>query len=83
MPANRVFLCHLYRSPGGTRCLSWAFGLGDAIVLRNPGGRITETAINDIALISYMGEVMGSRGACRWRWRSCITRNAAWGFSPI
>ncbi len=34
--------------------------LGDAIVLRNAGGRITEATIADIALISYLGEVIGA-----------------------
>lgn len=31
-------------------------GLGDAIVLRNAGGRVSEAAISDIAFISYLGE---------------------------
>lgn len=31
----------------------------DALVLRNAGGRITESAIADIALISYLGEIFG------------------------
>ncbi len=34
-------------------------GLGEAFVLRNPGGRLTDTVIADIALISFIGEVMG------------------------
>jgi carbonic anhydrase len=35
-------------------------GLGDAIVLRNAGGRVTDETIADIALVSYIGEVMGA-----------------------
>jgi carbonic anhydrase len=61
MPANRVFVvtCIDPRvEPAGFLGVS----LGDAIVLRNPGGRITETAIADIALISYIGEAMGIEG---------------------
>ncbi len=37
-------------------------GLGDAFVLRNPGGRVTDTVIADIALISFIGEAMGVEG---------------------
>jgi carbonic anhydrase len=33
--------------------------LGDALVLRNAGGRITDAALADIALISYLGEALG------------------------
>lgn len=61
MPANRVFLVTCI-DPRVEPAACLGVGLGDAIVLRNPGGRITETAINDIALISYMGEVMGLEG---------------------
>jgi carbonic anhydrase len=34
-------------------------GPGEAFVLRNPGGRVTATAIADIALISFIGEAIG------------------------
>jgi carbonic anhydrase len=37
-------------------------GLGDALVLRNAGGRITDAAIADIALISRLGETFGAEG---------------------
>ena len=61
MPANRVFVvtCIDPRvEPAGVL----GVGLGDAVVLRNPGGRMNEAAITDIALISYMGEFMGAEG---------------------
>ena len=34
-------------------------GLNDAIVARNPGGRVTDELIADVSLISFMGEFMG------------------------
>jgi carbonic anhydrase len=34
--------------------------LGDAIVLRNAGGRVTEAVIADIALVTRIAEVMGA-----------------------
>ena len=61
MPDNRMFVvtCLDPRvEPAGFLGL----GTGDAVVLRNPGGRITDSAIADIALISYMGEFMGAEG---------------------
>lgn len=38
----------------------FGIGLGDALVLRNAGGRITDAAIADIALISYLGEIFSA-----------------------
>lgn len=61
MPANRVFLVTCI-DPRVEPAAFLGVGLGDAIVLRNPGGRVTENAIADIALISYMGEAMGIEG---------------------
>ncbi len=61
MPNNRVFVvtCLDPRvEPGGFL----GIGVGDAIVLRNPGGRVTTTTITDIALISFMGEFAGVDG---------------------
>jgi carbonic anhydrase len=40
----------------------FGLGLGDALVLRNPGGRITDETITDIALISFLGETLGADG---------------------
>lgn len=37
-------------------------GLGDAIVLRNVGGRIDDAAIADIAFLTAIGEAMGVQG---------------------
>ncbi len=37
-------------------------GLGDAIVLRNVGGRVDDAAIADIAFLSAIGEAMGAQG---------------------
>ena len=61
MPANRVFVITCL-DPRVEPAGFLGVGLGDAIVLRNPGGRVTETVIRDVALISYMGEVMGAAG---------------------
>ncbi len=61
MPANRVFVVTCI-DPRVEPAAFLGVGLGDAIVLRNPGGRVTDTAIADIALISFMGEFMGAEG---------------------
>ncbi len=37
-------------------------GLGDAIVLRNVGGRVDDAAIADIAFLSAIGEALGAQG---------------------
>ena len=37
-------------------------GLGDALVVRNAGGRVTRAVIQDVAFISYMGEKMNPEG---------------------
>lgn len=34
-------------------------GLGDALVQRNPGGRVTDEVVEDVALLAFMGEFMG------------------------
>ena len=36
--------------------------LGDAPVIRNAGGRVTEAVVRDLAFISYMGEKMAAEG---------------------
>lgn len=54
MTANQVFVvsCNDPRvGPAG----DLGIGVGDAIVLRNPGGRVTDAAITDTGLISFMG----------------------------
>lgn len=38
-------------------------GLGDAPVVRNAGGRVTEAVIDDIAFISYLVGVMNTEGS--------------------
>jgi carbonic anhydrase len=37
-------------------------GLGDALVVRNAGGRVTRAVIEDVAFISFMGEQMNPVG---------------------
>ena len=37
-------------------------GLGDALVVRNAGGRVTPAVIADVAFISYMGEKLNPDG---------------------
>lgn len=61
MPSNRVFLVTCL-DPRVEPAGFLGIGVGEAIVLRNPGGRITDAAITDIALISFMGEFMGVEG---------------------
>ena len=61
MPDNRVFVVTCL-DPRVEPAGFLGTGVGDAIVLRNPGGRITDPTIADIALISYMGEFMGVEG---------------------
>lgn len=61
MPSNRVFVITCI-DPRVEPAAFLGVGLGDAIVERNPGGRVTDTAIADIALISFMGEFMGAEG---------------------
>jgi carbonic anhydrase len=58
MPRSRLFVVTCIDSrvePAGFL----GIGLGDAFVLRNPGGRVTDTVIADVALISFIGEAMG------------------------
>jgi len=62
MPANRVFVVTCI-DPRVEPAAFLGVGLGDAIVLRNPGGRVTDAVISDVALISFMGEFMGAEGA--------------------
>ena len=61
MPANRVFVVTCI-DPRVEPAAIFGVGLGDAIVLRNPGGRTTDATIADIALISFMGEFFGVEG---------------------
>ncbi len=61
MPNNRVFVVTCL-DPRVEPAGFLGIGVGDAIVLRNPGGRITDAAITDIGLISFMGEFMGADG---------------------
>lgn len=37
-------------------------GLNEALVQRNPGGRVTDEVVDDVALITFMGEFMGLGG---------------------
>ena len=62
MPDNRVFVVTCL-DPRVEPAGFLAMRTGDAIVLRNPGGRITDLTIGDIALISFMGEFMGVEGS--------------------
>lgn len=62
MPANRVFVVTCI-DPRVEPAAFLGLGLGDAVVLRNPGGRMTDSTIADIALISFMGEALGAEGA--------------------
>lgn len=62
MPSNRVFVITCV-DPRVEPAGFLGIGIGDAIVLRNPGGRVTDATITDIALISFMGEFMGAEGA--------------------
>jgi carbonic anhydrase len=58
MPRSRLFVVTCVDSrvePAGFL----GIGLGETFVLRNPGGRVTDTVIADIALISFIGETMG------------------------
>ncbi|HEY0934336.1 MAG TPA: carbonic anhydrase [Trebonia sp.] len=61
MPDNRVFVVTCL-DPRVEPAGFLGIRTGDAIVLRNPGGRITDAVTTDIALISYMGEFMGVEG---------------------
>lgn len=61
MPDNRVFIVTCL-DPRVEPAGFLGVGVSDAIVLRNPGGRLSETTIADLALISYMGEAMGLEG---------------------
>jgi carbonic anhydrase len=61
MPNNQVFLVTCIDPRVEPACFL-GVGVGDAIVLRNPGGRVIDTTITDIALISFMGEFLGAEG---------------------
>ena len=59
--------------------------LGDAPVIRNAGGRITQAVIDDIAFLGFLAEeLFGGRDGARLtrssKWRSFITRNAGPAF---
>ena len=59
--------------------------LGDAPVLRNAGGRVTQSVIEDIAYVAYLGRRMSGgqpSGDGAWKSRSFTTRNAGQAFSP-
>lgn len=57
MPRNQVYVI---------TCLDPAaflgVGLGDAMVVRNAGGRVTDEVVKDVAFISYLAEVMVGDG---------------------
>lgn len=61
MPSNLVFVVTCL-DPRTEPADFLGIGTGDAIVLRNPGGRVTDATAADIALIGFMGEVMGVEG---------------------
>jgi Carbonic anhydrase len=57
MPRQQVFLVTCL-DPRVDPAAFLGVELGDAPVIRNAGGRVTETVINDIAFISYLARTM-------------------------
>jgi carbonic anhydrase len=57
MPRQQVFLVTCL-DPRVDPAAFLGVELGDAPVIRNAGGRVTEAVINDIAFISYLAETM-------------------------
>jgi carbonic anhydrase len=61
MPKHRVFVVTCL-DPRVEPAAFLGISPGDAVVLRNPGGRVTDSTITDISLISFMGEAMSVEG---------------------
>jgi carbonic anhydrase len=57
MPRQQVFLVTCL-DPRVDPAAFLGVGLGDAPVIRNAGGRVTEAVINDIAFIGYLARTM-------------------------
>lgn len=51
--------------------------LGDAVVIRNNGGRVTPAVVEEIAALSFIvAQMEGGERPARSNWSSCITPNA-------
>ncbi len=61
MPKRRLFVITCL-DPRVDPAAFLQVGPGDAIAVRNAGGRVNEAVIGDIALITAIGERMGARG---------------------
>lgn len=61
MPRNQVYVITCL-DPRVDPAAFLGVGLGDAMVVRNAGGRVTDEVVKDVAFISYLAEVMVGDG---------------------
>jgi carbonic anhydrase len=61
MPGGRVFVITCI-DPRVHPSLFLGIGIGDGIVARNAGGRVTDAVIADVAFIAYLGETVLGAG---------------------